>query len=145
MLSLTQVNEIFFLMRLILLFNICVIMSSVNFAQEPEKVVQLQLEAYNSRNIDSFMAVFHKDIELWTLGAESPSAVGWEKVKGIYQELFEISPELRSTVINRSIIGNKVIDYEKIQGRRGNQEDLFLVMIYEVEEGKIRRAWAVRE
>ena len=58
MLSLTQVNEIFFPMKLILLFKICILMSSVGFTQEPEKVVQRQLEAYNLRDIDSFMAVF---------------------------------------------------------------------------------------
>lgn len=120
-------------------------MTTACFTQEPEKVVQKQLEAYNSRDIDSFMAVFHADIELWTLGSETVSAVGWEKVKEIYKELFDQSPELNSTVMNRSIIGNKVIDYEKIYGRRGSKEDLFLVMIYEIEEGKIRRAWAVRE
>lgn len=120
-------------------------MSSSYFSQVPEKVVELQLEAYNSRDIDAFMEVFHNEIELWTLGAESPSSLGWEKVKGIYQELFEVSPELHSTVMNRTVIGNKVIDYEKIYGRRGSKEDIFLVMIYEIEEGKIRRAWAIKE
>jgi hypothetical protein len=119
--------------------------SSIATCQQADQIVQLQLEAYNARNIDSFMAVFHQDIEIWTLGADAPSAVGWEKVKGIYQELFEHSPELHSTVINRSVIGNKVLDYEKISGRKGAKEDIFLMMIYEVEEGKIRRAWAIRE
>ncbi len=114
-------------------------------SQSADQIVQQQLEAYNARNIDEFMAVFHQDIEIWTLGSESPSAVGWEKVKAIYQELFEQSPELHSKVLNRSVIGNRVIDYERISGRKGSKEDLFLVMIYELEEGKIRRAWSVRE
>lgn len=114
-------------------------------SQSADQIVQQQLEAYNARNVDEFMAVFHQDIEIWTLGSESPSAVGWEKVKAIYQELFEQSPELHSKLLNRSVIGNRVIDYERISGRKGSKEDLFLVMIYEVEEGKIRRAWAVRE
>lgn len=120
-------------------------MSLASFAQEPEKVVQLQLEAYNARDIDSFMAVFHDEIELWTLGSETPTAIGLEKVREIYSALFQQSPELHSTVINRSVIGNKVIDYERISGRKGAKEDIFLIMIYEVNDHKIVRAWAVRE
>jgi hypothetical protein len=121
------------------------IITLFTMSQSADQIVQQQLEAYNARNIDDFMAVFHQDIEIWTLGADSPTVVGWEKVKGIYQELFLLSPELHSKVLNRSVIGNRVIDYERISGRKGSKEDLFLVMIYEVEEGKIRRAWAVRE
>jgi hypothetical protein len=118
---------------------------NTSYSQTPDQVVQQQLEAYNARNIDAFMAVFHPDIELWTLGADAPSAVGWEKVKILYADLFIQSPELFSKVINRSVIGNKVIDYEQISGRKGAKEDLFLVMIYEVKDGKIWKAWAVRE
>ena len=116
-----------------------------SMSQSADQVVQQQLDAYNSRNIDAFMALFHSDIEIWTLGADTPSFVGWEKVKEMYWELFEQSPELHSNVLNRSVIGNRVIDYERISGRKGSSEDIFLVMIYEVEEGKIRRAWALRE
>lgn len=132
-------------MKLILLFKITALMSLASFAKEPEKVVQLQLEAYNARDIDSFMAVFHDEIELWTLGSETPTAIGLEKVREIYSALFQQSPELHSTVINRSVIGNKVIDYERISGRKGAKEDIFLIMIYEVNDHKIVRAWAVRE
>ena len=115
------------------------------FSQDSTEVVEQQLKAYNARDIDAFMAVFHPEIEVWTLGAGSPTVTGWEQVKVLYADLFEQSPELHSKVLNRSVIGNKVIDYERISGRRGAEEDVFLVMIYEVVDGKIRRAWAVRE
>lgn len=119
--------------------------SFMTYSQTVDQVVQQQLEAYNSRDIDSFMAVFHPEVELWTLGAEAPNAVGWENVKKLYADLFTISPELKSTVLNRSVIGNKVIDYERISGRKGAKEDVFLVMIYEIKDGLIWKAWAVRE
>lgn len=45
---------------------------SALFAQTPEQVVQLQLEAYNEGNIEKFMSVFSEDIELWTLGESQP-------------------------------------------------------------------------
>ena len=124
---------------------VIVVMSGLAYSQSPTDVVEQQLKAYNSRDIDSFMAIFHTDIEIWTLGNETPSYSGWEAVKDVYSNLFDRSPKLHSTVLNRSVIGNKVIDYERIAGRNGTNEDLFLVMIFEVVDGKIRRAWAVRE
>jgi hypothetical protein len=114
-------------------------------SQTHDQVVQQQLEAYNKRDIDSFMMVFHQEIELWSLGSEAPNAVGWENVKKLYADLFTLSPELNSTVLNRSVIGNKVIDYERISGRKGTSEDVFLVMIYEIKDGLIWKAWALRE
>lgn len=117
---------------------------NANFAQSPEQVVQLQLEAYNERNIDKFMSVFSADIELWTLGENQPWAKGQDSVRTVYANLFKNSPELHSDVITRSILGNKVIDYEKITGRNRG-EIRYLVMIYEVRDGKIFRATAVRE
>jgi hypothetical protein len=117
---------------------------NITFAQTPEQVVQLQLEAYNAGDIDKFMSVFSDDIELWTLGEAQPWAKGKDAVTAIYAKLFENSPELHSEIITRTVIGNKVIDYERITGRNGG-DVLYLVMIYEVRDGKIFRATAVRE
>ena len=130
-------------MRFILFFILLPI--SKIHAQTADQVVQLQLEAYNARNIDSFMMCFHPDITFWTLGEDAPSVQGFDAVKTVFTELFKLSPDLHSTVLNRSVIGPKVIDYERIQGRKGVKTDVFLVMIYEVKDGKIWRAWAVRE
>jgi hypothetical protein len=120
-----------------------IIMKSMN-TPTPEQVVQIQLEAYNERDIDKFMSVFSDDIELWTLGESQPWAKGKDSVRAVYANLFKNSPELNSQVLNRSVIGNKVIDYERITGRNGG-DVLFLVMIYEVRDGKIFRATAIRE
>jgi hypothetical protein len=117
---------------------------NATFAQSPEQVVQLQLEAYNEGDIDKFMFVFSEDIELWTLGETKPWAKGQDSVRTVYANLFKNSPNLHSDVITRSILGNKVIDYERITGRNGG-DLIYLVMIYEVHEGKIFRATAVRE
>jgi hypothetical protein len=127
-------------------FAIILVTSLMNttFAQTPEQVVQLQLEAYNEGDIDKFMSVFSDDIELWTLGEDQPWAKGKDAVTAVYAKLFENSPELHSEIITRTVIGNKVIDYERITGRNGGNV-LYLVMIYEVRDGKIFRATAVRE
>jgi hypothetical protein len=59
--------------------------------------------------------------------------------------LFEQSPNLHSNVVSRQVIGNKVLDYEVITGRNNQPEPLFLIAIYEVENGKIKRCYFVRE
>lgn len=117
------------------------------FSQSPREVVQDQLEAYNNKDINAFMNVFSSDIELWTLGDTIPSVKGFDAVKNVYADLFQKSPNLHSEVINRTIIGNKVIDYEIISGRSGSKKGkpLYLIMIYEVRDGKIFRATAVRK
>lgn len=130
-------------MRFILFFILLPI--SKIHAQTADQIVQQQLEAYNARNIDSFMLCFHPEISFWTLGDDSPSVKGYDDVRTVFTELFKLSPDLHSTVLNRSVIGSKIIDYERIQGRKGVKTDVFLVMIYEVKDGKIWRAWAVRE
>lgn len=121
------------------------LISFMTYSQTVDQVVQQQLEAYNRRDIDAFMAVFHADIELWTFGEDSPSKEGWENVRSVYLDLFDNSPELNSQLLNRTIFGNRVIDYERISGRKGAKEEICLVMIYEVKDGKIWKAWALRE
>lgn len=112
--------------------------------QSPREVVQDQLEAYNAKDIDAFMKVFAEDAALYRYGIDAPSAIGAKELREIYSEMFNESPDLYSEVINRTVIGNKVIDYEMITGRKGQKQALMLVMIYQVENGKILRATSVR-
>lgn len=114
-------------------------------SNNPVQVVQTQLEAYNAGDIDAFMAVFHPDAQVWRLGGERAVASGESEVRALYAALFENSPGLHSTVINRSVIGNKVIDYERITGRLGSDSPLYLVMVYEIKEDKIFRAYSIAE
>ncbi|MDB2697580.1 nuclear transport factor 2 family protein [Crocinitomicaceae bacterium] len=130
-------------MKLILPFFFLLFLGS-SFGQTPSDVVEAQLKAYNSKDIGAFMTVFSKDVTLWNLGDSLPWAKGEEQVRSVYAKLFETSPKLNSEVISRTTIGNKVLDYERITGRKGG-DVLFLIMVYEVSEGKIFRATAIRE
>ena len=108
-------------------------------------VVQKQLDAYNSKDLDAFVAVFHPDAELYNLGDDQAIAQSKEELVEVYGRLFAQSPNLRSDVISRTVIGNKVMDYEVITGRNKQSEPMYLVAIYEVEQGKIRRCYFVRK
>lgn len=127
--------------NLIFLF---LVISSLGLSQSPSDVAEAQLKAYNAHDIDAFMAVFSEDITLWNLGDSTPRASGAEQMRIIYAKLFASSPDLHSEVLSRTVIGNKVLDYERITGRKGG-EVLFLIMVYEVKNGKIFRATAIRE
>jgi hypothetical protein len=113
--------------------------------KSPEQVVQQQLDAYNSRSIDAFMKIVCDSAEFWVLGEEKPWAVGHEAIKSVYQKLFESSPNLHSELLSRTILGNTIIDHEKITGRLNADSPIELIMVYVVEEEKIIRAYAIRE
>lgn len=113
--------------------------------RRPADLVQAQLDAYNAGDLEAFLHVFAEDAQLYRLGQDEPFAAGKEQLRSLYGKLFENSPDLHSEVTTRTVIGNRVIDYERITGRNGQAEPWFIVMIYEVEEGLIRRAWSLSE
>lgn len=135
----------FLLTPLFFVFSITINGQNTALSKRPEQVVQAQLEAYNAQDIDAFLSTFHEDASLWRLGEVTPLASGRERLSVLYSALFAQSPELNSTVINRSVIGNKVIDYERITGRNGQPDPFYLVMVYEVREGLIYRAFSISE
>jgi hypothetical protein len=110
----------------------------------PEQVVQKNLECYNNRDISRFMECFSPDITLFTFPDPEPTLQGIEAIKNFYSRLFEESPKLHSTILNRITFGNKIIDHERIVGRLGADEPLEIVVVYEVNQGKIFRLTAIR-
>lgn len=109
----------------------------------PEVIIQQQVEAYNTRNIDAFVGCHHPQVKLYNFGDPEPFAQGRKKVREIYSDVFDNSPNLYSDVKQRIVMGNTVIDYETITGRKGI-EVLEIIAIYEVEEGLIGKAHFIR-
>ena len=113
--------------------------------KSPAEVVQENLDFYNQRNLEGFMSSFSDSIALYTFGKIEAVAEGKEAIRNLYKGLFDASPKLHSTILHRSIIGNKVIDHESIKGRRGSRKPVKLVMIYEISGDKIVRMTVIRE
>ena len=67
----------------------------------PEITVQQQVEAYNNRDIDTFCACHHPDVELFEFGNPQPFAVGRDKIRNVYTDIFQSSPKLHSHIITR--------------------------------------------
>lgn len=109
-----------------------------------EAIIQQNIDCYNRRDLDGFMETFARDVELYTFGEHVPATSGFESMKDFYQNLFDQSPNLHSTILRRIVFDNKVIDHESISGRLGSTEPIELVAIYEVRDGKIFRLTAIR-
>ncbi|MEQ8625543.1 MAG: nuclear transport factor 2 family protein [Vicingaceae bacterium] len=133
-------------MKLITLL-ITVFISCSLFSQdsELEKVVQANLDAYNNRDIETFMKYIDDDIAFYNLGECEPYLKGKEEVRKRYQDYFDKSPNLHSEIKNRMVFGNKVIDYEYITGSNGTNEPFELIFMYEVEDQKIVKTTAIRK
>jgi hypothetical protein len=110
----------------------------------PEQVVQKNVEGYNRRDIRGFMECFSPDIALYTFPDPEPTLEGLGAIQKFYKQLFEASPKLHSTILQRIVFNNKIIDHESIIGRQGSDVPLEIVVIYEVNEGKIFRLTAIR-
>jgi hypothetical protein len=111
----------------------------------PEEVVQKQLEAYNKRDIDGFMSVIDKNVTIHNFATGEITLEGFDACKQVYTDLFEVSPELHSKILTRTVFDNKVIDHEYITGRKGSDTPIELVLIYEVKGEKITKMNVIRK
>jgi hypothetical protein len=103
--------------------------------ESPAKIVQKQLDAYNARDIDGFMATYTNDITLINF-PNKELLKGQEKIRESYASYFDTTPDLNCEIKNRIVIGNKVIDEEYITA---NGQKFSAVAIYEVVNGKIAK------
>ena len=111
----------------------------------PEQIVQTNLDFYNRRDIENFMTCFSNDIKVFNFTDNKLVIDGIEECRKFYQELFNASPDLHSTILKRIVFDNKVIDHESIVGRQGSKDVFEIVVIYEVKNHKIFKLTAIRK
>ncbi len=109
---------------------------------DPAAVVQRQLDAYNARDIDSLLATYAEDAQMF----EHPSkllASGVAALRERFLARFQ-EPNLHAILLSRMVLGHIVVDREEVSrtfpegpGRIG------LIMIYEVKAGRIVKAWSI--
>lgn len=103
--------------------------------ESPEAIVQRQVNAYNARNIDAFLDTYAEDVELYNFPNELIYK-GKDEMKKIYEPLFTATPNLYCEIVNRMVVGNRIIDQEKV--RAGKQTGK-ATAVYEIQNGKIKR------
>ncbi len=108
-------------------------------AQDVERVIQKQVEAYNKHDLDAFLATYSPDIRLHEFPDKLTSS-GLEEMRKQYGALFERAPGLKAEITKRIVQGNYVIDHEKVTF--GGREST-AVAIYQIREGKIVNVWFI--
>jgi hypothetical protein len=113
-----------------------------NAATDPEAIVQAQLEAYNAHDIDAFLATYADDAQIFEHPAKLLAA-GPAQLRERYTARFQ-EPNLRAVVAKRIVMGNMVIDHERVTRTFPEGPGMLeAIAIYEVQSGKIAKVWLV--
>jgi hypothetical protein len=106
----------------------------------PEAVVQKQLDAYNAKDIDALLATHAEAAQQF----EHPStllASGVAQMRERFLTRFK-EPNLHALLLNRTVMGNIVIDHEKVTRTfPEGPGHIQLIAIYEVQHARIAKAW----
>jgi hypothetical protein len=108
----------------------------------PETVVQRQLDAFNAKDVDALLATYADDAGLFEhpdkLLARGAAALR-ERFTARFQE-----PNLHAALQRRIVMGNFVFDHEIVTRTfPEGPGTLEVVMIYEVQAGRIARSWSL--
>jgi hypothetical protein len=107
-----------------------------------EGIVQRQLDAYNARDIDGFMAMWAADAQYF----EHPAkllASGAAEIRARHIVRFK-EANLFGRLIKRMVVGNKVIDQEVVTRTFAEGTGrIDVIAIYEVKDDKIANAWFI--
>jgi GNAT superfamily N-acetyltransferase len=107
---------------------------------DTELPVQKQLDAYNTRDIDAFMRWWSEDCQYY----EFPNrllARGTAEIRERHVARFK-EPNLHGRLLKRITVANVVIDHETVtRNFPDGPGEVDVIAIYEVENGKIAKAW----
>ncbi len=114
--------------------------TSSTTTSEPAATIQRQLDAYNAKDLEGLLGIYAADAEFF----EHPAtlmAAGTAALRQRFAARFQ-EANLHAKLLNRIVMGNIVIDHELVTRTftegTGTVE---LTMIYEVQNGRIRRTW----
>jgi len=105
----------------------------------PEQAVQHQLDAYNARDLARFLEVYEDDVVVYRLPSKEPAFTSRGQLAEFYRTQRLNLPALRAELMNRMVIGNVVIDHERVHGVRDRPFEV--AASYRVVDGLIRAVW----
>lgn len=102
-----------------------------------ETLIDQQIKAYNQKDLANFVNCYAEDITILVNGET--------KLEGIapftqhYKKVFDSSPKLNATILERMVLNNHVIDIEEIDGRNGQAAPQKVTAKYTVENDLISK------
>jgi hypothetical protein len=103
-----------------------------------ESIAQAQLDAYNAQDLDAYCGYFTDDVVV----ADISGAVNLEgnaAYRERYATAFAKFPNNKAELLNRIVLGNTVIDHERVDRGDGATPTFDVAAIYTFRDGKIAR------
>lgn len=107
--------------------------------QDAVSIVEGQVAAYNDHDVERFCAYYAEDIEVSSLGSDTPTIAGKDNFRAHYRLRFSEMPNIHCTIEQRIALGEFVIDLERLTN--AGPEELRAVALFQVKAGVIRRVW----
>jgi hypothetical protein len=125
-------------MKTILFFFVITMAATASQAQrstDPVDVVSRQLDAYNARDIDKFLETYSDTVKIYNY-PDKLLMDGIGSLRKGYEGFFQTAVDLHCDIVNRTVLGNTVIDHESVVFDK-NKPRLEAIAIYKVSNGKI--------
>ncbi len=106
---------------------------------DAEGFAQRQLDAYNAKDLERFVAQYTDDVVVYRLPQVEPVLVGKAAFAESYAKGPISRPEIQAEVVNRMVFGNKVIDHERVVGM--GDAPVEVAALYEVTPQGISKVW----
>ena len=110
----------------------------------PAAVAQRQLDAYNARDLEAFLAVYAPDCTVRSFPSGEVLSEGLEAMRARYGALFRDHPTLHCRLLARVEHEVFAIDHEQVDGLR-ESEVVHAVAMYEVRDGLIQNVWFLKD
>ena len=103
------------------------------------EVVQRQLDAYNNHDLNGFLAAYSETVKTFRMPSNEPATAGKAQLAEFYSTKRFNLPELKAEILGRMLLGNKVVDHERVWGLRSDPVEV--VAVYQVVRGLIECVW----
>jgi hypothetical protein len=110
----------------------------------PAEAAQRQLDAYNARDLEAFLAAYAPDCTVRAFPSGELMMEGHAAMRARYGALFAAHPLLDCTLLTRVEHEVFAIDHEEVAGLR-DAERVYAVAMYEVRDGLIRNVWFLQD
>jgi hypothetical protein len=99
----------------------------------------MQLDAYNARDLDAWVATYSDDAEQFLLHGDS-LAKGRAAIRRRMEDRFN-DPQLHAKLVHRITMENTVVDHELVTRTMPDGfAEIEMICVYEVNAGKITKA-----
>lgn len=104
-------------------------------------LIDEQLEAYNRRDLAAFLKTYSDDIKIYSF-PNKLSGEGKDYMTKVYGKFFKETPDLHCEIVNRTVLGDTIVDHEKVTGLSGGGS-MEAIAIYKVKDNKISEVYFI--